>query len=269
MAHVQFSIDGVEVDPCEHMRTILETLQTCESALGRRLLGARGTPLRQQPSVSTQQQPRRSDGSVGPVLPPPTFAPVAPFPPADPRDFIVDPDSPADFPTFIDPRAGFLQDGGVNVEESDGTVVRKPLVPLDLKLIEAIQGNRTKADEVIQTIILGVSKVAAKLLNLPEDTISGNLARAGGTTKRAVHLELLLPIIKVAPPSTRDGILKFLTDEADVSLLEGDVFDLTKQVEILDRGFDFPFTTGPKDEQAAWDRIRGNLEILRLEELED
>jgi len=261
MPHVQFSIDGVEVDPCEHMRTILETLQACENVLGLRLLGRPGTPLRPQPVVSTPQQPRRSDESASPVSPPLTFPTNV-----DPRNFIEDPDNPF---TFIDPRAGFLKDGGVNVEEPDGTVVRKPLVPLDLKLIEAIQGNRTKADEVIQTIILGVSKVAAKLLNLPEDTISGNLARAGGTTKRAVHLDLLLPIIKVAPPSTRQGILDFLTDEADISLLEGDFFDLTKQVEVLDRGFDLPFTSGPEDEQKAWDRIRGNLEILRIEQQEE
>ena len=264
MPHVQFSIDGVEVDPCEHMRTILETLQACEDALARRLLGRPGEPLRRQPTVSTQQQPRRSDGSGSPARPPLTFPSGV-----DPRNFIEDPDSPADFPTFIDPRAGFLKDGGVNVEEPNGTVTRKPLVPLDLKLIEAIQGKRTAADKVIGGIIVGVSQVAAKLLNLPEDTISGNLARAGRTTKRAVHLDLLIPIIKVAPPATRAGILEFLTDEADTALLEGDIFDLTKQVEILDRGFDVPFFKPPADEQKAWDRIRGNLEILRIEQQEE
>lgn len=263
MPHVQFSIDGVEVDPCEHMQTILETLQSCDDALGRRLLGRPGTRLRRPPGGLTPQQPRRSDGSAAPSAQPVPTSPVAG------AEFLVDPDSPADFPTFIDPRAGFLEDGGVNVMEPNGTVTRKPLVPLDLKLIQAIEGKRTAADKVIGGIIVGVSQVAAKLLNLPEDTISGNLARAGRTSKRAVHLDLLIPILKVAPPITRQGILDFLTDEADISLLERDIFDLTKQVEILDRGFDVPFLSPPKDEQKAWDRIRGNLEILRIEQQEE
>jgi len=262
MPHVQFSIDGQEVDPCEHMRTILERLQACESSLGLRLLGRPGTPLRPLLSASTQQQPRRSGGLASPESAIPTSPAGAAF--------LVDPDSPADFPTFIDPNAGFLtHDGFVNVEEPDGTVTRKPLIPLDLKLVEAIQGKRSTQDKVISSIILGVSKTAARLLNYPEDTVSATLARIGNTTVKAVHLDLLLPIIKVSPPAVRKGILEFLTDEADISLLQRDLFDLEQQVKVLDRGFDIPFFQGPKDEREAFDRIRGNLEILRIEAQEE
>lgn len=265
MPSVQIFIDGQEIDPCEHMTTILERLQTCENALARSLLGLPGTPLRPRRRGSIGPQPRRSDGSGSRT---PTFGPPVSV-------TVEDPDNPG---TLIEVPLG-SQTGPfpfgdpttfeplVNVQEADGTVVRREKVPLDLKLIEALQD---KGDNLLGKVILAISKTAALLLNAPEDTISGTLAKSGNTTIRATHLALLLPLMKVASIAGSNQIGEYLKNESDISVLEGDRHDLEEQVRILDQGFDLPFiSTSTKAEQAVFDRIRGNLEILRIEEQEE
>jgi len=156
----------------------------------------------------------------------------------------------------------------VNVQEKDGTVTRKPKVPLDLKLIEAISSKGR--DSIVGKIIVGLSQAAALLLPTQEKTISALLASSGGTTINAAHLALLLPVLKVAPGNVGRGIQEFLKDAADISLLEGNREDLEEQVRVLDKGFDIPFVgTTSKGEKELFDRIRGNLEILRIEQQEE
>jgi len=281
MPDIRIFIDDKEVDPCVDIRTILVKLSSCENELGQRLRGllAEG-PSRQRLPDSTKLLQRRSDGSVFQTG-------TSSGQPVSGAEFFVDPDSEPDFPTFIDPRsnlAGRLGGGPHqafgNMIDTKGLPVRVPLVPLDLKLMEAIRGKHK--DSLIGDLIVGLSKATARLLRVPQETVSEYLAVQGNTTINAVHLEMLRPLLKAAPGGqlVSKSVGEFLKDQADIALLQGGsgdprvrdvgLRDLEKQVEVLDRGFDFPFiSTSTERERDVYDRIRGNLEILRIQRQEE
>lgn len=251
-------------------------LSSCANVPGANLRGVlRGRRLKQPPPGSTGKQPPRFDESG---LSPSSSSPQAG------AEFLEDPDGLEDFPTFIDPRAGFLQVGGgfgtgaANFEMEDGTIHREPKIPLDLKLIEAIRGKHK--DSFVGDLIVGLSKATARLLRIEEETVSEHLAVKGNTTINAVHLRMLQPVLKGAPGPITSGVGQFLKDIADVSLLESSsddiatrdrgLRDLEKQVEVLDSGFDVPFfSTSTEREKDVYERIRGNLEIARIERQEE
>lgn len=269
MPAVRIFIDDQEVDPCAHMKTILEMLQLCENELSAQVLGRPGTPLRRRPSGSTPPPPRRSNGSASPGSASPTSVTID------------DPDNP--FQTIEVPVEGLgsisppgfgsgpfstFGNGVAVVDDPELGPVRMPLIPMDLKLAEALRGKHK--DNPVSRLITGMSRAVALLMNAPEDTISGTLARSGNTTINATHLGLLMPVLKAFPGPITDGVAGFLKDVADIALLDGDIGDLQAQVDMLDRGIDIPFIgTSTKKETEVFDRIRGNLEILKFEQAEE
>lgn len=256
MPTIQFSY-GTEEELCQLLRTTLDKLPKCESLPD-------GLGLVRQLKASSKGLPRVSIT----VLPSaPTVQPV--LSPTSPTAISVDdPDNP--FQVLISepalpPLPPFPNE--ITVVDDAGKVTRQRKVPLDLNLIEALQ---TKSDTALGAFIGNLSHVAATLLRTSDPTISASLARSGKTTVRAVHLGLLLPILKIASKPISNQIAAFLAREADLSLLEGDINDLDKQVEQLDKGVDIPFIkTASKVERDLFARIRGNLEILKIEQQEE
>lgn len=268
---------GSEEELCRLLTTTLEMLPACDSL-------ARGSGLVRQlvvsssglPNVSISVPAAQPTGQPSPgngARAEPSFG--------SPRSITVeDPDNPGTlievqlpgqaFPGSLPRGQGPFQEFSnlVNIENDDGTITRQPKVPLDLKLVEAIQAKGK--DSLIGDIIVSLSKATAKLLGIRQETVSEHLAVEGNTTINAVHLRMLQPVLKGAVPSIANGVAEYLGDQADIELLEGNVFALTKQVEVIDSGFDLPFiSTTTAREKELYDKIRGNLEILRIQAQEE
>lgn len=259
-----------EEELCQLLTMTLERLPACENLpLGAGLVRALRQSSSGLPNVSTIVQDGQPTGlqDGSPTSQTPTSG--------DQFITIDDPDNPEGAKILV--RVGQLRPSGpfstfqnevVVVEDDDGKPVRRRKIPLDLKLVEALKEGR--GDNPLGNLVAGLSSVVARLINAPEPTISASLARSGNTTINAVHLGLLLPVLKAFPGPISDGVARFLKETADIDLLEGNIDDLKAQVEVLDQGIDIPFIgTSSKKERDVFDRIRGNLEILRIEQQEE
>ena len=250
-----------EEELCRLLRTTLQKLPNCE-----RLPSGPGLVQQLKRSSRGLQTVSISAPGTVPSAPPdqsPTFRTPTSF-------SIEDPDNP--FQLIEVPLAGFPPlppafEPEVTVVDDKGKVTRQRKVPLDLKLIESLTAGK---DTALGDFVGNLSRVAATLLNTTDPTISESLARSGKTTVRAVHLGLLLPILKIAPKPVARSIGKFLKLESDISLLEGNLFDLQQQVKQLDKGFNIPLiSTSTAIEKDVFKRIRGNLEIAIIEAQEE
>jgi len=308
MPHVTFFIDGQEIDPCEHTQTILEIVQSCDAGLGRRLLGRPGTPLRLLPSVSTGPPPKKSGGSAPPASPSPTSTTASPDLGLGEDQFLAPTTGPFAVPlpgttipvvtvpavpaagvvpvpavpvAAVDPGAairlqqaleelasaeGFQDE--VTVVDDAGAVTRQRKVPLDLMLLESLEAGTPFSDAV-----LGFSRASASLLGLGTSTITEFLGKISGSSNQAVHLRLGLPLLELPGAEV---IEEALLTEADVLLLDDEVplssrlSLLEESARVFDTGF-FRIGGGRVDspaEDRVEDRVRGNLEILRIQQQE-
>ena len=151
----------------------------------------------------------------------------------------------------------------VTVVDPKGKVTRQRKVPVDLFLEEALTEGGLFAD-----VVVGLSRGLASLIGLQNTTISQALASSSGTTPEKVHLLLGLPVVDVPVigPLIRDALIR----EADLQLLRGDIAGLADSASfvVAEDPDVFPIIPTKRQREVA-DRIRGNLEILRIQEQEE
>jgi len=151
----------------------------------------------------------------------------------------------------------------VTVQDKKGKLTRQRSVPIDLFLLEALQEAGDFGD-----VVAGLSRGAASLLGLGGNTtISDALARAGNVDKSTVHLKLGLPVVPI--PVLGKQVEEALIREADINLLSGNVEVLQENVDQLFGGPELLDFLKTKAQQRIEDRVRGNLEILRIEQQEE
>lgn len=253
------------------MKKTLEKLPACENLPeGQGLLRQLGRSSRQLPNASISVQvvqptgrrvasPIQPIGTLGDFTDPQFLNAVEAV-----RGVIRSTPGGRDIDTIEDPFFGPNPQQAVVDERGKITVQRK--VPLDLNLVEALKGESSIVGELITRLSQGI----AAILPTGHNTISAMLADSGDTTIAAVHLGLALPIIKALPGPVSNQLVNALKTEADVQLAQGNIADLEESVRQLDKGFDIPFiSTTSKKEQEVIDRVRGNLEILKIQEQEE
>lgn len=257
-----------EEELCQLLRKTLEKLPACESlqsgqGLVRRLSGlSRALPT---VSIDVLDDELIVQPSPSPTSPTPTFG----EPTAETFD---DPDNPFFSGTVAfdntgtnikDPALATFGGGGVfepdvTVADGSGKVTRQRKIPLDLGLLDALKDEKSLFGDVIA----GISRGTASLLGLGNTTVSEALARMSGGDTRNVHVAIGMPFLTSAAPALE----KVLIREADVSLLETNIESLQRSVTLAN----ITAAIRPNSAQKrVIDRNRGNLEILRLQALED
>jgi len=188
---------------------------------------------------------------------------------------IDDPDNPEGAKILVDPESGLAFQpqrfttaavgpfatfqNEVTVVDDKGTVTTQRKVPLDLFLEDTLSEGGFFGD-----VIVGLSRGLASILNVGDTTISEALAAAGNENIPSTHIKLGLPVVDVpiVGPKIRDALLR----ESDVLLVTGDIRGLEQTVKALDQDL----VVNPSSrQQEIEDRIRGNLEILRIQEQEE
>jgi len=250
-----------EVDLCLLLRMTLEKLPSCESLLDAPAL------LRQLRRSSNQLPTVSISAPVVAPTTPPAGVPTSPTPTfgLPTSVFVVDPDNPAqliEIPVGVPLDLDSAFEDVVTVVDDSGAVTSQRKVPLDSFLLEALQEG-----SLFNDVVVGLSRGLASILNLGPTTISQALANAGNESIQAVHLKLGLPAVDlpIIGPQIRDALIR----EADIALLQGNIVSLQDSVNAFGQDVVGFFGKLSKRQQEIEDRVRGNLEILRIEERED
>ncbi len=273
-----------EEELCQLLRTTLEKLPACENLQqGQGLVLRLSAISRGLPTVSTNVRDDVLDEPLGPrpISPTPTFGgrdlgEIGDF--SDPRFIAAVAEERdrqlqdrfrtslasqvrLDTDTIEDPFFGpnrYISE--VTVQDAKGKTSVQRKVPVDLDLLGALKGEGN--DSIFGDAVLGLSRGIASLLGLGDTTVSDALAKASGGDTRNVHVAIGLPVIEAIPGNAlRDALMR----ESDQSLLEGNRESLQRSVSVGKLFTDIL----SKKAKAVLDRNAGNLEILRLQALED